>query len=212
MILVVGGIKGGSGKTTVATNLAVIRSLIGKDVLLVDADDQESASDFSLMRNETLDDKSGFTCMKQTEKRVRTEVMRLRSKFDEIIIDTGGRDTASQRFALSIADVLLIPFLPRSYDIWTLGKVRMLVEEAQGLNENLKAMCFLNRVDPAGHDNNETKEILKDEEVLQYLDAPIGSRKAFARAATQGLSVVELRPIDKKAAEEMQILSDMVFS
>jgi chromosome partitioning protein len=212
MIIVVGGIKGGSGKTTVATNLAVIRSLSGQDVLLVDADDQESASDFSLMRNETLDDKAGFTCMKQTEKRVRTEVLRLSSKFDEIIIDTGGRDTASQRFALSIADILLIPFLPRSYDIWTLGKVRMLVEEAQGLNENLKAMCFLNRADPMGVDNDETKSILKDEKILEYVDAPMGSRKAFARAATQGLGIVELRPVDTKASEEMTRLCSIVFS
>jgi chromosome partitioning protein len=39
-------IKGGSRKTTVATNLAVIRALDGRDVLLVDADDQETSSDF----------------------------------------------------------------------------------------------------------------------------------------------------------------------
>jgi chromosome partitioning protein len=46
MILVTGGIKGGSGKTTVAINLAVMRARAGFDVLLIDADDQESASDF----------------------------------------------------------------------------------------------------------------------------------------------------------------------
>lgn len=44
MIITVGGIKGGSGKTTVATNLAVIRANDGRDVLLIDADDQETAS------------------------------------------------------------------------------------------------------------------------------------------------------------------------
>ena len=54
MIIVVGGIKGGSGKTTVATNLAVIRSAEGKDVLLIDSDDQETATDFTVLRNERL--------------------------------------------------------------------------------------------------------------------------------------------------------------
>ena len=54
MIIVIGGIKGGSGKTTVATNLAVIRSGEGKDVLLIDADDQETSSDFTTLRNEVL--------------------------------------------------------------------------------------------------------------------------------------------------------------
>ena len=51
MIVVVGGIKGGSGKTTVATNLAVLRASGGHDVLLVDADDQETASDFTILRS-----------------------------------------------------------------------------------------------------------------------------------------------------------------
>ena len=48
MIITVGGIKGGSGKSTVATNLVVLRSLEGRDVLLVDADTQTTSSDFSL--------------------------------------------------------------------------------------------------------------------------------------------------------------------
>ena len=51
MIVVVGGIKGGSGKTTVATNLAIIQAVNGRDVLLIDADDQETASDFTVLRN-----------------------------------------------------------------------------------------------------------------------------------------------------------------
>ncbi len=48
MIIVIGGIKGGSGKTTVATNLAVMRSGKGNDVLLIDADDQETSTDFTI--------------------------------------------------------------------------------------------------------------------------------------------------------------------
>ena len=49
MIITVGGIKGGSGKSTVATNLAVLRARAGRDVLLVDADGQETASDFTAL-------------------------------------------------------------------------------------------------------------------------------------------------------------------
>ena len=52
MIIVCGGIKGGSGKTTVATNLAVIRAGQGSDVLLIDADDQETSTDFTTQRAE----------------------------------------------------------------------------------------------------------------------------------------------------------------
>ena len=60
MIVVVGGIKGGSGKTTVATNLAVMRAKIA-DLLLIDADDQETASDFTILRNELLEAGAGYT-------------------------------------------------------------------------------------------------------------------------------------------------------
>ena len=64
MIIVVGGIKGGSGKTTVATNLAVIRSTAGRDLLLIDADDQETASDFTILRNERMQGGAGYTSIK----------------------------------------------------------------------------------------------------------------------------------------------------
>jgi MinD superfamily P-loop ATPase len=48
MILVAGGTKGGSGKTTIATTVAIMRAAEGRDVLLIDADDQETASDFTM--------------------------------------------------------------------------------------------------------------------------------------------------------------------
>ena len=99
MIIVIGGIKGGSGKTTVATNLAVIRSGVGNDVLLIDADDQETSSDFTTLRNEVLEEGAGYTNIKLTGASVRTETLRLKDKYQDIIIDTGGRDTASQRAA-----------------------------------------------------------------------------------------------------------------
>ena len=210
MIITIGGIKGGSGKTTVATNLVVMRSFV-HDVLLVDADDQESASDFSLERNQRTEGKSGYTYIKQSEQGVRSEVLNLKTKFEDIIIDTGGRDTVSQRYALSVSDVLLIPFMPRSLDIWTLRKVRNLASEACGVNESLRAICFLNRSDPSGNDNQEAIEILQEENVLEYLDAPLGSRKAFSKAVTQGMSVVELKPLDTKAVNEVKKLYAHIF-
>ena len=211
MIITVGGIKGGSGKTTVATNLVVIRASESADVLLIDADDQETASDFTVLRSERGENGSAYTSIKLAGAAVRTQTLRLAEKYRDIIIDTGGRDTSSQRAALSVADVLLVPFVPRSFDIWTLEKVGALIKEMQPANSKLKAYTFLNRADPRGQDNDEAAQVLKDTESLSYANIVLGSRKAFSNAAAQGLAVTELRPGDPKAIEEVMMLYRYVF-
>jgi chromosome partitioning protein len=212
MIIVVGGIKGGSGKTTVATNLVVMCAVAGQDVLLIDADDQETASDFTMLRHEKHPDHPTYTSIKLTGAAVRTETLKLSEKYETIVIDTGGRDTTSQRAALTVADMLLVPFVPRSFDVWTLEKVGNLVEEIRTINVNLKAYTFINRADPRGQDNDDAAEVLKETEALTFIDAPLGTRKAFGNAAATGLSVTELRPNDIKATKEIATLFQYVFN
>lgn len=210
MIYVVGGIKGGSGKTTVATNLAVALALAGRDVLLVDADDQETATDFSAWRNERTAGKTGYTSIQLTGQAAREELRRLAGKFEDVVIDTGGRDTTSQRAALTVADVYLVPFNPRSFDVWTLEKVTRLIQEIQTVNPSLKSFAFLNRADSRGSDNLEAAEALSDTEVLKFLNAPLGNRKAYSNASAQGLGVLELQPADPKATAEFRHLFEEI--
>ena len=212
MIIVVGGIKGGSGKTTVATNLAVMCAAEGQDVLLIDADDQETASDFTILRNETQQEKPSYTCIKLTGVAVRTETIRLSNKYETIIIDTGGRDTASQRAALATANILLVPFVPRSFDVWTLEKVGSLVEEIRTINSDLKAYTFINRADPKGQDNDAAADVLKETDALTFININLGMRKAFGNAASSGLAVTELKPKDQKAVNELATLFEYVFN
>lgn len=212
MIIVVGGIKGGSGKTTVATTLAVMCAEEGLDVLLIDADDQETASDFTALRNETQQEKPSYTCIKLTGAAVRTETLRLADKYATIIIDSGGRDTTSQRAALTAADILLVPFVPRSFDVWTLEKVGNLVEEIRVINPDLKAYTFINRADPKGQDNDDAADVLKETDALTFINVHLGMRKAFANAASSGLAVTELKPKDQKAIHEVSTLFKYVFN
>lgn len=210
MIYVVGGIKGGSGKTTVATNLAVALALDGRDVLLVDADDQETATDFSAWRNERTEGRTGYTSVQLTGQAAREELRRLASKFEDVVIDTGGRDTTSQRAALTVADLYLVPFNPRSFDVWTLEKVTRLIQEIQTVNPNLRSYAFINRADPRGSDNDEAADALRDTAVLEFFDTPLGNRKAYANAAAQGLGVLELHPEDRKASAEFRVLYQQI--
>lgn len=211
MITVVGGTKGGSGKSTIATNLTIMLATAGHDVLLVDADDQETATDFTNLREASRPDGAGYTCIALTGAAVRSGVQRLAPKHAHVIIDTGGRDTASQRAALSICDVYLVPFAPRSFDVWTLDKVAELIEETRVVNPNLRALAFINRAEARGGENVEAAELIRSKPGLEFIPASLGARKAFAHAAAAGLSVVELRPLDPKAVEEIGMLFRHLF-
>jgi len=216
MILTIGGIKGGSGKTTIATNLAIMRATQGKDVLLVDADEQETASDFGVLRNEIIENFSyklpRYTTIKLTGPSVRTEILKISQKYQDVIIDTGGRDSSSQRAALTVSDKLLVPFVPRSFDIWTLEKVSGLVSEILIVNPKLKASAFINRGDAKGNDNEDTKELLMESPYLQFVDIVIRTRKAFGNAASKGVGVKELKPSDEKASHEIDMLYKYIFN
>jgi chromosome partitioning protein len=214
VIFTVGGIKGGTGKTTIATNLAVWLSLQGKDVLLIDADDQESATDFTTMRESTKQGDTGYT-LSQLRQQLRQNIKKLAKKYDHIVIDTGGRDTELQRAAILTADTYVLPFAPRNYEIWTVSKVQMLINEVSVLRdelgeEPLRVFSFLNKADFRGAENNESIEILEEHKGLGFIDSPIVNRKAFANAASKGLSIFELMPADEKAIYEMKRLFEKI--
>lgn len=211
MIYTIGGIKGGSGKSTVATTLTVMLSNSGRDVLFIDADDQGTATDFTHWRGETLAE-TGFTSIKLSNTAVRTEVLKLKSKYDDIIIDTGGRDTASQRAAMTVADVYIVPFIPRSFDMWTLEQVSKLIDDMMLANPNLRCFAILNKTDAKGSDNNDAKEIILENGSFEYLDSPLGYRKAYANAAAQGLAVTEIKPRDLKAIDEVEKMLNLILS
>ncbi|RYY13932.1 MAG: chromosome partitioning protein ParA [Alphaproteobacteria bacterium] len=211
MITVVGGTKGGSGKSTVATNLTIMLTAAGHEVLLADADDQETSTDFTNLREASRPDGAGYTCIALTGAAVRSGVQRLAPKHTHVIIDTGGRDTVSQRAALSICHTYLVPFAPRSFDVWTLDKVAQLVEEARAVNPELRALAFINRAEARGAENGEAAELIRSKPGLKFVSTSLGTRKAFAHAAAAGLAVTELRPQDQKASDEIGALYGHLF-
>ena len=213
MILLLGGIKGGTGKSTLATNLAVLRSSKGYKTLLIDADDQCSSTDWFKQRKEYFKDKKEKHVLEVATiqgKNLYAHVEKFKSKYKDIIIDAGGRDTASQRSALSIADTYLIPFRPRSFDVWTLQQVRKLYEEVKEINPKLKACVVINQADPRGIDNTTAYDILTEIPQFKGMMVFITYRKSFANASADGLAVTE-RGTDQKAREEIWNLYHAIY-
>lgn len=225
MLIVVGGIKGGGGKTTVATNLAVWCTRQARKTLLIDADEQKSATSWAEQREATfaqLEQEEGleegtslmfpnFPTIALSGKFLYQQIQRLKGDYDDIIIDTGGRDTTSQRSALTVADKFLVPFKPRSLDVWTLGDVKRLIEEIQAVNSKLQSFYVINQGDARGSDNSDAMELIADMKCMACVPEVIGYRKAFANAAAQGLSVWEMEKPDDKACGEMDACARHVY-
>jgi chromosome partitioning protein len=163
MIVTVGNTKGGVGKTTLAFQLALARALSGRDVLLVDGDRQGSAQTAVAIRAEA-NRSPGLACAQFPDGAVlRAQVQRQAGKYDDVVIDAGGRDSAALRAAMVLSDVLLVPFQPRSVDVWALGDIAGLIDEARSLRDGLRSLAVLNAADPgASTDNTEALAALAD--------------------------------------------------
>lgn len=211
MIVGVLNTKGGVGKTTLAINLAIARAMAGRDVWLIDGDRQETAMQAITQRAERgrvpAISISGYT----DGSLMRTQIKQQGSKFDDIIIDAGGRDSGPMRAAMMLANVVLAPFQPRSFDVWAMSDLAELANNAYAERDDLKVYAVLNQADPLGHDNAEAASVVAGINGVEYLDAPIGRRKAIADAAGSGLSVLEFSPADAKARVEMRRLVELVF-
>ena len=210
-MLLVGNTKGGVGKTTLALNLAIARALAGREVWLVDGDSQGSSSKAIQIRAEA-GRLPGIACSEFDKGPVlRTQLLAQRSKYQDIIIDAGGRDSSALRAALVLADAVIVPFQPRSLDVWALDEISALVDEARSTRDGLAAYALLSMADPSGADNREAAAAAREFPQFEFLPQPITRRKAFAEGAGRGMSVLELEPRNDKAIAEMQALVDAVF-
>jgi chromosome partitioning protein len=213
MILVVGGIKGGVGKSTLAANVAVLAARAGRDVLLVDGDSQETTMTWAAARGEQpAVSTDRVTTVALVGKGVRDELRRLRPKYDAIVIDAGARDTTTQRSALTIADAVLLPFAPRGPDLWTIEAAVEMVNEIRTVNEDLRALALVNRADPGGNDNAEAEAAFAEHAtVVEGLPVRVGNRKAIAQAHLMGLAAAKAVRPDPKAVGELDALYRYIF-
>jgi chromosome partitioning protein len=223
MIILVGGEKGGTGKSTIATNLATMRTTKGIDTLLFDIDPQKTSTFWASRRDENNISPRITSCQKILDSRIlnagvviRNELKALMSKYENIIVDAGGAASEVLRAAMTMADILILPLMPSSFDIWTLGTVNNLISEVKHTNPNIIAKVVYNKVAPhpqtAKSEMEESNEILSDFESIKRFDTILIYRVAIRRSQSKGQAIVEYRPLDDKANEEINSLYREVFN
>jgi chromosome partitioning protein len=218
-VILVGNEKGGSGKTTLATNLAVIGAAAGLDVLLVDADPgQASSSLWAAMRSSDHPDLPRVTCVEiRASRDVRPQIITLSEKFDLILIDTGAMDSPHLRASALVADVLVVPVQSDQLDIWALPAIASIYEGSQERNPGLRAHIVLNRLlyHTAADKPAELQAWMQEhvpELPSDHIPALV-ARAAYGKASGEGLAVTELqrKSFDPKAAAEMMAVYQEVL-
>lgn len=209
MILLVGAEKGGVGKSTIATNLAVQLAHEGADVLLLDTDAQATAARFIERRNEA-GILPAIQCLQRTGD-VSAALRDLSRRYQIIVVDAGGRDSKELRTAAAVADLLITPIRASQADLETLPKMNELVGLARGFNPNLQAFAVLSMAptNPQIRETEEARELLVEFDQLSLADTVIRDRKVFRDALLAGRGVVEMDNGQAKA--EIQLLAQEFF-
>lgn len=130
--------KGGSGKTTIATNLAHAIKRAGANVLLVDSDPQGSARDWNEANQGELLPVVGLD-----RKTLPTDLKAISSGYDYIIIDGAPQIAQLAAAALKTADVVLIPVQPSPYDIWATQDLVDVIKARQEILEGRPKAAFI---------------------------------------------------------------------
>ena len=144
MIVLIGGEKGGTGKSTLATNLAALRAKRSghNNVLLIDTDPQGSSADWAYYRSES--GLNGVECIQLFGKHIVSEIDTKTKRYDDIIIDAGGRDSQELRYAMTIADVMVVPVGASQYDLNTVANIDELLNQVQPMNPGLVCYAVVN--------------------------------------------------------------------
>lgn len=210
MLYVIGGQKGGTGKSTIATNLAVALTLRRRQVLLVDTDHQHTATHWCDVR-EAHPELPAITTVQKTGKLFR--VLRdFEDRYEDVIVDAGGFDSVELRTALAAADALYSPVRASQSDLWTLEAMSRLVTEARELNDRLRSYLVLSMAptNPVVQETTAARALLGEYPAFTLCRSLLRDRKAFRDAMFQGRGVLELG--DPKASSELSALVLEIFS
>lgn len=193
--------KGGSGKTTIATNLAHALMLKGERVLLVDSDPQGSARDWH-----EANDASLYPVVGLDRETLPKDLAAIGDGYSWIVIDGAPQIAKLAAAAVKTADVVLIPVQPSPYDIWATADLVDIIQARQEVTDGKpKAAFLISRAIQNTKLSGEVHEALKDYGLPIFINGTV-QRVAYPTTAAEGKTV--FTDASSLAAHEMAAICD----
>ncbi|MBF0630260.1 MAG: AAA family ATPase [Magnetococcales bacterium] len=199
MITVIGNLKGGCGKSTIAFNLAVWLAVKGRNVVCFDLDPQSTLSDVNEVRME-----EGVQPELKIFRPDSNPTKIMRQHVGEVLVDVGASNLWAMRQAIAMADRVVVPVPPSQADVWSTARFRDIIAETVAGKKALpEIFMFINRADthPGMREAIETQEALRTLSGVTVMENRIYQRTVYRRSFSEGRAVFELGA-DAKATHE----------
>jgi chromosome partitioning protein len=208
MFTIVGNLKGGTGKSTVAFNLAVWLAHEAPGVRVFDLDPQAMLMDTAEIREE-----DGFDPLVEVSNDIdELESLLKAKKGPQLLADVSATNMPQLERAIFLADRVLIPVQPSQADIWSTQRFLKMVLANMNKKKKPEILGFINRADThlGVRETGEAEEALRLLPNIEALDVRLYQRTAYRRSFSEGLAVFEQDPMGK-AAREMKQLAKMLY-
>ena len=210
MIVLIGGEKGGTGKSTLAKNLAVYLQQQGKEVMTIDADPQGTLYRWASRRKDNSN-VAAVLCSQLLGSKIANELRSLASKYDVVLVDAGGQDNGALRAAMVVATHMLIPIQPKFSDLETLPHVASILEELALYNPDIQYKTVMSMCPTLP---SQAKDILDAKEFCASVGIPSLNAITHARVVYDNMNATGLTAFEsdneKAKAEVIEIAQEFL--
>jgi chromosome partitioning protein len=196
-------LKGGAGKSTVATNLAATFAKQGK-TLLVDCDPPQFTSECWFIERERLGMEGNLTLVRAEGETSLASALR-NADADYIVLDGPPRIAKTTKQILAVSDLVIVPVSTAGADIWATFDTEDVIKEELSDRKDLKVRILMNRYRGYVNSAKTIKSQAKKEFEIGVMNSTLGYREAYAQALAKGLAADEMR--NPKASEELHKLT-----
>jgi len=198
--------KGGTGKTTLAVNLALaFLKLHNLKIAIIDTDPQGSLGKWFVVRSEKKVSNKNLTFKTASLWGAQYESKTLKKDHDIVIIDTPPKIESDARPSIEAADLVLIPMTPSHVDFWATEAIIDIAKKA-----NKKIFVQINRANQRSKLVSKTYEYINSINV-KSTDTIIGHRQIYASSMGEGKTAIEKQK-KSNAVEEIKKLSEQILS